>query len=68
MKANGTRNLKIFKIAETSFAAKLEKTYIKNHSFADLSTRKHYPGMHSLTLIVNGTEQGKLNFEVAAAD
>ena len=68
VKANGTRNLKIFKIAETSFAAKQEKTYIKKHSFADLSTRKHYPGMHSLTLIVNGTEQGKLNFEVAAAE
>ncbi len=67
VKANGTQNLKIFKIAETSFMANQEKTYIKTHSFADLSTRKHYPGTHSLILIVNGTEQGKLSFEAVAA-
>ena len=29
--------------------------------------RKHYPGIHSVTLIVNGAERGTLNFEVLAA-
>lgn len=64
VKANGGQNRKVFQISEASFMANQEKTYIKTHSFADLSTRKHYPGTHSLALIVNGTEQGKLDFEV----
>ena len=44
-----------------------EKTYVKTLSFKDLSSRKHYPGIHSLTIVVNGTEKGKLDFEVLAA-
>lgn len=32
--------------------------YPKSHSFADLSSRIHYPGIHSTTLIANGVEQG----------
>jgi len=31
----------------------------------DLSTRKHYPGTHSITLIVNGVERRKLDFDFA---
>jgi len=27
---------------------------------------KHYPGTHSITLIVNGTERGRLDFEITA--
>ncbi len=67
VKANGGQNRKIFQISDTSFMENQEKTYIKTHSFADLSSRKHYPGIHSITLIVNGTEQGKLDFEVLPA-
>jgi hypothetical protein len=56
VKANGKRNCKIFQISEISLNANTKKSYTKKHSFADVSTRKHYPGIHSLTLIVNGTE------------
>ena len=66
-RANGRQSRKVFQISETSLMANQEKTYIKTHSFADLSSRKHYPGIHSLTLIVNGTERGKLDFEVLEA-
>ena len=65
VKANGKRNRKIFQISEISMKANESKIYTKSHSFADLSTRKHYPGTHSITLIVNGTERGTLDFEVA---
>jgi len=34
----------------------------KKHSFADISTGKHYPGVHSVTLFVNGMERGALDF------
>lgn len=64
VKANGRRNRKIFQISERVFAAGEKKPYIKSHSFADGTTRKHYPGLHSMSLIVNGTEWGTLDFEV----
>lgn len=66
VKANGKRNRKIFQISEISLKENEIKSYTKKHSFAAASTRKHYPGIHSITLIVNGTEQGTLDFEVFA--
>lgn len=64
VKSNGKRNRKIFKISEIALKENQQKSYEKNHSFADLSTRKHYPGTHSITLIINGAERGSLNFEL----
>jgi len=65
VKASGKRNRKIFQISEVTFKANETKTYTKSHSFADLSTRKHYAGTHSIILIVNGTERGTLDFELS---
>lgn len=67
VKANGRRNRKIFQISELTFRDDGKKSYTKTHSFADKSTRKHYPGTHSVTLIVNGAERGTLDLEVLAA-
>jgi len=64
MKASGKRNKKIFQISEISFKKNQKKSYTKTHSLANLSTRKHYTGTHSITLIVNGAEQGTLDFEL----
>ena len=64
VKANHKRSRKIFKISETRMAVDQKKLYTRKHAFKDLSTRKHYPGSHSITLIVNGVEQGTLDFEV----
>lgn len=64
VKANGKANKKIFKISEISLKQNQQKTYIKKHSFADVSVRRHYSGTHSITLIVNGLQQGKLDFEL----
>lgn len=66
VKANGRRNRKIFQISQLVLKENGKKPYTKTHSFADASTRKHYPGTHSVTLIVNGTERGTLDFEVSA--
>lgn len=67
VKANGRRSHKIFQISERTFPDNSRKPYTKIHSFADTSTRKHYPGIHSVTLIVNGTQRGTLDFEVLPA-
>ena len=67
VKANGKRNRKIFQISEISLQKNGKKSYTKSHSFAEVSTRKHYPGIHSVTLLVSGAEHGTLDFEVLAA-
>ena len=64
VKSNGKTNRKIFQISEISLKGNEKKSYIKKHSFEDVSTRKHYPGIHSITLIVNGIERGTLDFEL----
>ncbi|MCL2397318.1 MAG: DNA alkylation repair protein [Defluviitaleaceae bacterium] len=66
VKSGGKTSGKIFQISEVSLKHDQKKSYTKSHSFADLSTRKHYPGTHSITLIVNGTERGTLDFELTA--
>ena len=37
---------------------------MKKHSFADVSVRRHYPGIHSIAIIINGIEKDKLDFEL----
>jgi len=64
VKINGKRNRKIFQISEITLKDSKSKTYVKKHSFANMSTRKHYPGGHSIVLIVNGVERGMLDFDV----
>ena len=66
VKANGKRSRKIFQISEVVLKENVKKLYTKKHSFEDVSTRKHYPGTHSITLIVNGAERGTLDFELDA--
>ena len=66
VKANGKRNRKVFQISELTVGENQKKPYSRKHSFENLSTRKHYPGTHSVTLIVNGAERGTLDFELKA--
>lgn len=64
VKSNGKRNRKIFKISEISLKENEKRPYTRDHSFADVSVRRHYPGTHSITLIINGVEREKLDFEL----
>lgn len=56
MKSNGKANRKLFKITENNYAPKTEYMFKRNHSFGNLTTRKHYPGKHKLVIVVNGKE------------
>lgn len=67
VKANGKSLRKIFKISEVSLKENEKRSYKKEHSFADLSTRKHYPGIHSIAIIINGTERKKIFFSITRA-
>ena len=66
VKSNGKTSGKIFKISEITLKENEQKVYTRKHSFVDRSVRKHYPGIHSITLIVNGEERGTLDFELQA--
>ncbi|MDL2216006.1 DNA alkylation repair protein [Ruminococcaceae bacterium OttesenSCG-928-N02] len=64
VKANGKTSRKIFQISQVNLAGATHKIYMRKHSFADVSVRKHYPGTHALTLIANGAARGTLFFEL----
>lgn len=64
VKANGKHNRKIFQISDVILKENEKKIYTKRHSFRDLSSRIHYPGVHFVILIVNGVEKGTLDFEL----
>ncbi len=63
MKANGKQSGKIFQVSEKQYKPG-KHTIKKKHSFKNLSTRKHYPGEHGISIIVNGVEMEKINFSV----
>jgi len=63
VKANGKTSGKVFQIIEKEYKSGIHLLKRK-HSFANLSTRKHYPGTHSLTIIVNGVMQAEQTLKV----
>ncbi len=63
LKQNGTWSKKIFQITTKSFAQGVF-VFAKKHSFRDLSTRKHNAGKHMISLVVNGVEFQKLQFDL----
>jgi 3-methyladenine DNA glycosylase AlkC len=62
-KARGKQSTKIFQIKEHRFDPGRHPVGRK-HSFRDLSTRKHYPGVHQISIIVNGVEKATAGFEL----
>lgn len=65
VKANGKLSRKVFQIREAIYEPG-KHVISRKHSFKNLSTRKHYPGQHQLSIIVNGIEKVKANFDIEA--
>jgi 3-methyladenine DNA glycosylase AlkC len=63
LRQNGLYSKKNFQITTKNFAKGVFE-FSKKHSFRDLSTRKHYVGKHSISLVVNGIEIQKLQFDL----
>lgn len=63
IRKNGAHSKKIFQIATKNFPKGLFK-FSKKHAFRDLTTRKHYVGKHLISLVVNGVEIQKLQFDL----
>jgi 3-methyladenine DNA glycosylase AlkC len=62
MKSNGKHAPKIFQIGTYLLNPKQEITIKRKHKFANLTTRKHYTGEHTLAIIVNGKELARQSF------
>lgn len=62
VKSNGQHSRKIFKLADKSLNPGEKVTFSKRHRFADLTTRKHYQGLHRVTVVVNGKNGPTLDF------
>ncbi|TNE70209.1 DNA alkylation repair protein [bacterium] len=54
MKANGSHQPKVFKLTTKELQSGESIAVSKSHTFADLTTRKHYPGLHKLEIQLNG--------------
>lgn len=67
VKANNKRSPKIFQIKEVDYKAG-SYSITKKHSFKNLSTRKHYPGQHQFTIIINGVEKATGMVELNKSD
>lgn len=63
VKASGKTSTKVFQLAEREFKPGNSKIR-KKHSFADLTTRRHYPGMHTIAILVNGIKKGGIRIEL----
>jgi hypothetical protein len=65
-KARGQLSRRIFQLREATYAPGRHRI-TRKHSFQDRSTRKHYPGEHQLSIIVNGVEKAKVSFHLEEA-
>ncbi|MFC2118232.1 DNA alkylation repair protein [Bacteroidota bacterium] len=63
MKANGKLAGKVFQISEKSYKTG-KYSFKRNQAFVNMTTRKHYPGKHEISIIVNGEEKIRKEFEL----
>jgi 3-methyladenine DNA glycosylase AlkC len=56
IKANGKPSRKLFLLSDKTVKGGTKLSGVKLHSFAELTTRRHYPGNHRILLLINGQE------------
>lgn len=66
LRKNGTHSKKVFKISEREFKAGEKATIMRKQSFKIITTRTYYPGLHKVSIIINGRERKTEHFEVGA--
>jgi len=63
-KANGTLSKKVHKISEKEYEANSVTPITRKHSFKVVTTRVLHPGLHQVSVILNGKEFEKYDFEL----
>lgn len=64
LRKNGQHTKKVFKISERQFRPGETAIIHRKQSFRIITTKTFYPGLHKLSLIVNGQEQGIAEFKL----
>ncbi len=64
LKNNGSYSKKVFKISEKNYPV-ASFVVQRKHSLRQMTTRKHYKGLHHLEIIVNGVVLGKTSFTLS---
>ena len=62
-KAGGKLSTKIFQIIEKVYSPG-SSSFKRKQTFMDMTTRKHYPGEHQISIIVNGEEKAAVSLEL----
>lgn len=63
LKMNGSHSIKTFSFFEKDFKAG-RFTMKKKISFKEMSTRKHYPGLHKIEMVINGDVKMQIEFQL----
>ncbi len=66
VKASGRTSPKVFKLRGLELAPRQTASLRKTISLADMSTRKHYPGMHTVDVVLNGRLEPLGAFDLGA--
>jgi len=64
VKANGQTRAKVFKLSTLDLAPGQTAKLSKKLSLAEMTTRKHYPGLHRVEILLNGQGQPLGAFEL----
>ncbi|MFW2501787.1 hypothetical protein [Clostridium diolis] len=64
IKSNGKSSRKLFFLSDKTLLPNAHLQGTRIHSFADLTVRKHYPGIHKIVLIVNGIESAQTTLNI----
>ncbi|WP_018751286.1 DNA alkylation repair protein [Paenibacillus sanguinis] len=56
VKSGGRTSRKLFLLSDKTVPGGTKLSSSRRHSWADLTTRRHYPGEHRIALLVNGVE------------
>lgn len=64
IKKSGERSPKVFKLKEIVLNPKQAIHISKMHRFQDFTTRKHYPGKHTIEILINGKSACLREFEL----
>jgi 3-methyladenine DNA glycosylase AlkC len=68
VKANGQTRAKVFKLKTLQLQAGQMAHLSKTLSLAEMTTRKHYPGLHRVDVLLNGQPQSVGAFELLKPD
>lgn len=62
VRARGKRSAKVFKLRKLHLGAGKSIIITKRQSFQPISTRRYYPGEHTVHIQINGTQLGSASF------